>query len=83
MVMTALDWNLKAWFALLLPEAKRGEAILKMEFRRFRHCLILIPAQIVRAGRRIIYRLLSYNSWVSDLFRAWEALRRLKPALTR
>lgn len=80
MVMTALAWNLKAWFALLLPEVKRGEEILKMEFRRFLHCLILIPAQIVRAGRRIIYRLLCYNSWVPDLFRAWENLRRLQPA---
>ena len=80
MVMTALAWNLKAWFALLLPEVKRGEEILKMEFRRFLHCLILIPAQIVRAGRRIIYRLLCYNSWVPDLFRAWESLRRLQVA---
>lgn len=78
MVMTALAWNLKAWFALLLPEAKRGEEILTMEFRRYLHSLILIPAQIVRAGRRIIYRLLSYNSWVPDLFRAWETLRTMQ-----
>lgn len=80
MMMTALAWNLKAWFALLLPEAKRGGEILKMEFRRFMHSLILIPAQIVRAGRRIIYRLLCYNSWVPDLFRAWEALRKMQSA---
>ena len=80
MVMTALAWNLKAWFALLLPEANRGEEVLKMEFRRFMHSLILIPAQIVRTGRRIIYRLLSYNSWVPDLFRAWESLRRWQAA---
>lgn len=78
MVMTALAWNLKAWFALLLPEANRAEEILRMEFRRFMHSLILIPAQIVRAGRRIIYRLLCYNSWVPDLFRAWENLRKLQ-----
>jgi hypothetical protein len=31
MVMTALAWNLKAWFALLPPEAKREEEILRME----------------------------------------------------
>jgi len=78
MVMTALAWNLKAWFGLLLPEASRGEQILKMEFRRFLHSLILIPAQIVRTGRRIIYRLLCYNSWVPDLFRAWEHWRSLR-----
>lgn len=80
MVMTALAWNLKAWFALLLPDIRRGGEILKMEFRRFMHCLILIPAQIVRSGRRIIYRLLCYNSWVPDLFKAWECLRRLRLA---
>lgn len=80
MVMTALAWNLKAWFALLLPDASRGEEILRMEFRRFLHSLILIPAQIVRSGRRIIYRLLCYNSWVPDLFRAWESLRKLQRA---
>jgi hypothetical protein len=80
MVMTALAWNLKAWFGCCLPASQRGEEILNMEFRRFLHSLILIPAQIVRAGRRIIYRLLSYNSWVPDLFRAWEALRRLQRA---
>lgn len=78
MVMTALAWNLKAWFGLLLPNASRGEQILKMEFRRFLHSLILIPAQIVRTGRRIIYRLLCYNSSVPDLFRAWEHLRSLR-----
>lgn len=80
MVMTALAWNLKAWFALLLPAVERGEEILRMEFRRFMHCLILIPAQILRSGRRIIYRLLCYNSWVPDLFQAWESLRRLQRA---
>lgn len=79
MVMSALAWNLKAWFALLLPDAGRGRELLTMEFRRFMHCLILIPAQIVRSGRRIIYRLLCYNSWVPDLFSAWEHLRRLRP----
>lgn len=80
MVMTALAWNLKAWFALLLPDAGRGRELLTMEFRRFMHSLILIPAQIVKSGRRIIYRLLCYNSWVPDLFRAWEYLRKLRLA---
>jgi hypothetical protein len=79
MVMTALAWNLKAWFGLLLPNRERGQEIVRMEFRRFLHTLILVPAQIVRAGRRIIYRLLSYNSWVKELFAAWERLRRLAP----
>ena len=75
MVMTALAWNLKAWFGLLLPKRQRGAEIVRMEFRRFLHSLILVPAQIVRAGRRIIFRLIAYNDWLKDLFAAWERFR--------
>lgn len=75
MVMTALAWNLKAWFGLLLPNRQRGDEIVRMEFRRFLHLLIFLPTQIVRAGRRIIFRLLAYNDWIKDLFAAWERLR--------
>ena len=75
MVMTALAWNLKAWFGLLLPNRQRGGEIVRMEFRRFLHSLILVPAQIVRAGRRIIFRIIAYNDWLKDLFAAWERLR--------
>ena len=35
MVMTALAWNLKAWYGLLMPNRKRGLEIVRMEFRRF------------------------------------------------
>jgi hypothetical protein len=76
MVMTALAWNLKAWFGLLLPNARRGAELIKMEFRRFLHAIVLLPAQIVRTGRRVIYRIMSYNSWLKDLFAGWEHLRR-------
>ena len=75
MVMTALAWNLKAWFGLLLPNARRGAELIKMEFRRFLHAIVLLPAQIVRTGRRVIYRIMNYNSWLKDLFAGWEHLR--------
>jgi alpha-L-rhamnosidase len=43
----------EAWFALLLPKAKRGEEVLKMEFRRFLHCLICFgSASIGKNGLR-------------------------------
>lgn len=77
MVMTALAWNLKAWYALLLPRRRRGLALLRMEFRRFLHAIILLPVQIVRTGRQIVYRLLGYNDWLADVFRTWERLRQL------
>ena len=78
MVMTALAWNLKAWFGLLMPNGQRGTELVKMEFRRFLHAIILLPAQIVRTGRRIIYRIMSYNGWLKDLFATWEHLRWLQ-----
>jgi hypothetical protein len=77
MVMTSLAWNLKAWYGLLMPNRERGLELMAMEFRRFLHSIILLPAQIVRTGRKIVYRILGYNQWTKDFFAAWEALRHL------
>jgi hypothetical protein len=66
MVMAALVWNLKSWFGLLMPNKVRGSEVLKMEFRRFLHTLILLPSQIITTGRKIVYRLLGYNAWLKD-----------------
>ena len=38
-----------------------------MDFRRFLHAIVLLPA-ISAHRRRVIYRLLSYNRWLKDLF---------------
>jgi hypothetical protein len=78
MVMTALAWNLKAWFGLLMPEKSRGAEVVKMEFRSFLQRIMLIPAQIIRAGRKVIYRVMSYNGWLKDFFATWESLRQLR-----
>ena len=83
MVMASLAWTLKAWFALLLPEAGRwGEqyqaekrTVLKMEFRTFQQAFIAMPCQILRSGRRIVYRLLAWNPWQRVFLRGVEALR--------
>jgi hypothetical protein len=76
--MTSLAWNLKAWFGLLLPNSQPGLDLIKMEFRRFLHAIVLLPAQIVRTARRVIYRIMSFNRWLKDLFAVWEHLRRLR-----
>jgi hypothetical protein len=84
MVMASLAWTLKAWTALLLPVTPRWRArheaeratLLKMEFRRFAEALVRVPCQIVRSGRRIIYRLLSWNPWTTVLLRLAAAMRR-------
>jgi len=78
MVMAALAWNLKAWFALLVPERERGLELLKMEFRSFLQAVLLLPCQIVRTGRRIVWRILSYTQWVKDLLVTFERIGRLE-----
>jgi len=84
MVMTALAWNLKAWFALALPEApgrwqERHRAqkrwALGLEFKAFANTFVRLPCQIVRAGRRLVYRLLSWNPHQRIFFRVVAALR--------
>ena len=83
MVMASLAWTLKAWFALMLPEegrwgeqyADEKQAVLKMEFRTFQQAFMAMPCQILRAGRRIVYRPLAWNPWQRVFLRAVEALR--------
>jgi hypothetical protein len=74
MVMAALAWNLKAWYGLLVPKRERGIELVKMEFRRFLNAIILLPCQVVRTARRVIYRILGYNSWLVDFFATWERI---------
>ena len=83
MVMTGLAWNLKAWFALSVPEHPRHQkahreqkrTLLVMEFKRFVNTIIQMPCQIVRGGRRLVYRLLSWNEWQGVFLRTVFALR--------
>jgi hypothetical protein len=78
MVMTALAWNLKAWYGLLMPEKSRKMEVVRMEFRTFLQGFMLVPAQIIRAGRKTIYRLLGYNQWMEEFFATWERIRQLR-----
>ena len=83
MVMASLAWSLKAWWGLTLPakgrwgerHAREKQDIVRMEFKRFVANVIRLPAQIVRTGRRLCYRLLSYNPWQSALLRGVAAWR--------
>jgi hypothetical protein len=83
MVMASLAWTLKAWLALLLPakgrwkskHAAEKRAVLRMEFKTFGNAFLRLPCQIVRTGRRIVYRLLSWNRWQHVFLRAVDALR--------
>jgi hypothetical protein len=82
MVMASLAWTLKAWFALLLPERGRWKeqykceklAVLRMEFRTFLNAFMRVPVQVVRTGRRIVLRLLSWNPWQHVFLRGVDQL---------
>lgn len=82
MVMTALAWTLKAWMAMWLPitprwrerhEAQRDHW-LRMEFRTFLNEVINVPAQILRSGRRLVFRLLAWRPQLPVFFRLLDAL---------
>jgi hypothetical protein len=78
MVIAALAWNLKSWFGQLMTEGRAGSAVMRMEYRRFLYAFIFIPAQIIRRGRQIVFRLLSYNSWLEHFFDTFSFIRRNK-----
>ena len=81
MVIASLAWTLKAWFALLLPVTARWQErheddqlrVLRMDFRSFLQRFILIPAQVLFQGRRLIIRLLAWRPELPILFRLLDA----------
>ncbi len=82
MVIASIAWSLKAWFAMLAPISPRWrekheadrERVLRMDFRSFVQRFVLVPAQIVRTGRQLVYRLLAWRPELPILFRVLDAL---------
>jgi hypothetical protein len=82
LVMAALAWTLKAWFALRLPQtgrwatayAREKRAVLRMEFKTFINAFIRVPVQVVRTGRRLVFRLLAWNPWQHIFLRGVDQL---------
>jgi hypothetical protein len=84
MVMTALAWNLKAWWALMLPETPgrwrdrhrvEKRRVLRMEFKSFLAAFVLIPCQVVRTARKVVLRILGWNPHLATFFRLLSVLR--------
>ena len=80
MVMTALAWNLKAWWALPLPEQPgrwqekhRAEKrwVLRMEFKTFVNAFVRLPCQIVRDGPAVGVSLAGAGIRTSRSSSAW------------
>jgi hypothetical protein len=84
MVMTALAWNLKAWWGLMLPVESGGSEetdraaktwVMRLQFRTFVQAFVRVPCQLVRTGRRLVFRLLSWNRHQAIFFRFLDALK--------
>ncbi|HMS02987.1 MAG TPA: IS1380 family transposase [Gemmatimonadaceae bacterium] len=82
-VIATLAWNLSRWIALALPargrwkdrHADEKRDVLRMRFRTFVQRLMLLPAQVVTTGRRLVVRLLDWNPWRHVFFRAIESVQ--------
>lgn len=77
MLMATLAWNLKAWYGLLVADDKASQQIVRMEFKRFLMDFIQIPCQILRTGRRLVFRFLAYNNSLETFLRAFAHLKRM------
>ena len=49
--------------------------VLGLEFKAFVNAFVRLPCQIVRTGRRLLYRLLSWNPHLPIFFRLPDRLR--------
>lgn len=77
MVIASLAWNLKIWSALMIKpigttdqkaeQSATKSKVLHMDFTTFRDRILMIPAQIIRRSRSVIFRLLSYRPSVDTL----------------
>ena len=83
LVASSLAWTLKSWSALILPsdgrkpkEVATKKRLIGMEFRTFLQAMVMVPAQVLESGRRIVVRLLNVNVWTETFFRLYDALRR-------
>ncbi len=78
MVIATLAWSLKAWYGLLTNDKSLKQQFLKMEFKQFLTRFILIPCQIIKTGRRLIYRIANFtgdSQRFIDLFQHLKHLR--------
>lgn len=78
MVIAALAWNIKSWFAMMMHRKHDRHHYIRMEFRRFLTSIILIPAMVIRRARGITVRLIGYNPSLDRLFSAWNTTERTR-----
>ena len=78
MVIAALAWNIKSWFALMMHRKSDRHDYIRMEFRRFLNTIILIPAMVTRRARGITIRLIGYTPAIDRLLTVWATTERTR-----
>lgn len=76
MVIAALAWNLKSWWAMMLHRKADRREFIAMEFRRFINAVILVPAMVMRRARTITIRILGYHPELGKFFSTWRTIER-------
>jgi len=74
MVIAALAWNIKSWFAMMMHLKADRQTYINMEFRRFFNSIILIPCHVIRRARGIVVRIIGYEPTLDRLFSAWNTI---------
>jgi hypothetical protein len=76
MVIAALAWNLKSWFAMMLHRKADRREHIRMEFRRFINAIILLPARVIRRARSITIRIIGFQPSLDRMFGTWRTIER-------
>jgi len=76
MVIAALAWNIKSWFAMMMHRKSDRATYIAMEFPRFIHSMILIPCRVMRRARSVTLRLLGYRPTLDRFFSTALAIER-------
>ena len=74
MVIAALAWNIKSWFAMMMHLKADRRLYINMEFRRFFNSIILIPCHVIRRARCTVIRIIGYKPTLDRLFSAWNTI---------
>ena len=76
MVIAALAWNIKSWFALMMHRKNHRRKYIRMDFRTFLTHIILYPCRVVRHARSTTVRIIGYQPSLNRLLSAWATIER-------
>lgn len=76
MLIAALAWNIKSWYAIMMHRKNDRQDFVRMEFKRFLDTVIRIPAMVLVRARSIVVRLVAYTVNLDRFFSAWATTER-------